>query len=185
MCIPKKVLKFLFKNTQKNGRSKSKPDIQLFGGNYWVRILQEAQWREMGGNQDVLEHVSYYMVLFIFWAHLIQKLFVKYFTDGCALFQNANCLDRWPHIWVRRQHKTEKSSCIFKQLLSVADLKWVMTTKDFYINKICEWYLFLYFWQSTKFCCKHFRMFDCLICMIAMETYCLIECTGVGEPKPG
>lgn len=32
---------------------------------------------------------------------------------------------------------------------------------------------------------KHFRMFGCLIFFItiAMETYCLIACTGIGKPK--
>lgn len=56
-------------------------------------MLQEAWWRETGGNQDMLEHVSYCIVLFFCWTHSIQKLFMKYFTDGCALYPKCKLPD--------------------------------------------------------------------------------------------
>lgn len=51
----RKVPDFYLKKTPKNGRNKNKSDIQLFLGSYYVKMLQEAQWREMGGNQDVVQ----------------------------------------------------------------------------------------------------------------------------------
>lgn len=173
---------------QRNGRSKNKFDIQLFLGSYWVKMLQEAQWREMDGNQDVRTLFLFYSLGVFLLSSLNSRSSLWSILQMDALFtQNANCLASWPHIWISLQHKPEKSSCIFKQLLSVADLKWVMVTKDIYIKIICEWYLFSYFWQATAFWWKHFRMFRCLIFFITitMETYCLIARTGIGKIKPG
>lgn len=140
------------------------------------------QWREMGGNQDRLEHISYPTILIVFfcWAHWIQKLFMKCFTDGCLF---ASKMQTAQPDGLTSGSSTEKSSCMFKQLLPVAELKQRMVTRDSSINVICKWYLFPCFWQAPAFWWKQFGMFECLIITTAMETYRLIACTGTGKPK--
>lgn len=165
--------------------------INLTFNYFWEVTMSRCSRKHSGGKwveiKTLSKHVSYSAVLVFCWTHSIQKLFMKYFTDGCTLYPKCELLSQGPHIWISLQLKTENSSCIFKQLLSVADLKWVMITEDIYINTICKWNLFLYFWQATALWWKHFRMFGCLIFFITItvETYCLVAFTGIGKPKPG
>lgn len=79
MYIPKKKQKQNTNTKQRNGRSKNKFDIQLFLGSYWVKMLQEAQWREMDGNQDVRILFLFYSLGFFCWAHSIQEVVYEVF----------------------------------------------------------------------------------------------------------
>lgn len=64
MCIAMKTLQFLFKNSMKNrSTKKSLYDIHIYLGNYWVKMLQEAQWKNMV-ETDVRSHSSYILVFF-------------------------------------------------------------------------------------------------------------------------
>lgn len=62
----------------------------------------------MGGNQDMLEHVSYSTVLFLCWVHSVQKLFMSILQMDALFFQNANYLARWLHIWINLSTKQRR-----------------------------------------------------------------------------
>lgn len=82
MCIAMKTLQFLFKNSMKNrSTKKSLYDIHIYLGNYWVKMLQEAQWKNMV-ETETLDHIHRTSLFFFHRAHSIQMLFMKYFTDG-------------------------------------------------------------------------------------------------------
>lgn len=61
------------------------------------------QWREMGGNQDRLEHISYPTILIVFFllssldSEVVYEMFYRWVP---LCIQNANCSARWPHIWI-------------------------------------------------------------------------------------
>lgn len=90
----RKVQDFYLKNLKRMEEAKINLTFNYFGeviGSRCSRKHSGGKWVEI---KTLSEHIFYSAVLVFCWAHSIQKLFMKYFTDGCAFYWKCKLLSQ-------------------------------------------------------------------------------------------